>query len=33
MQINATLIREGMILIIDEELYRVTWKMHRTPGR
>ncbi len=33
MQINATLIREGMILIIDEELYRVTWKMHRTPGK
>ena len=33
MQINATLIREGMILIIDDELYRVTWKMHRTPGK
>ena len=33
MQINATLIREGMILRIDEELYRVTWKMHRTPGK
>ena len=33
MQINATLIREGMILIIDSELYRVTWKMHRTPGK
>jgi len=33
MQINATQIREGMILIIDNELYRVTWKMHRTPGK
>lgn len=33
MQINATLIREGMILIIEDELYRVTWKMHRTPGK
>lgn len=33
MQINATQIREGMVLIIDNELYRVTWKMHRTPGK
>ena len=33
MQINATQIREGMILILDDELYRVTWKMHRTPGK
>jgi elongation factor P len=33
MQINATQIREGMILIVDDELYRVTWKMHRTPGK
>ena len=32
-QINATQIREGMILIVDNELYRVTWKMHRTPGK
>lgn len=33
MQINATQIREGMVLVIDNELYRVTWKMHRTPGK
>lgn len=33
MQVNATQIREGMILVIDGELYRVTWKMHRTPGK
>ena len=33
MQLNATQIREGMVLIIDGELYRVTWKMHRTPGK
>jgi elongation factor P len=33
MQLNATLIREGMILVIDGDLYRVTWKMHRTPGK
>jgi elongation factor P len=33
MQINATQIREGMVLIIDNELYRVTWTMHRTPGK
>ncbi|RAP32398.1 elongation factor P [Candidatus Marinamargulisbacteria bacterium SCGC AG-414-C22] len=33
MQINATLIREGMVLVIDGDLYRVTWKMHRTPGK
>ena len=33
MQINATQIREGMVLIVDGELYRVTWKMHRTPGK
>jgi len=33
MQINATQIREGMVLLIDNELYRVTWTMHRTPGK
>jgi elongation factor P len=33
MQINATQIREGMILLLDNELYRVTWTMHRTPGK
>lgn len=33
MQINATQIREGMILIIDSELYRVLKTMHRTPGK
>jgi elongation factor P len=33
MIINATQIREGMILNIDKELYRVTWTMHRTPGK
>jgi elongation factor P len=33
MQINATQIRVGNILIIDGELYRVTWNMHRTPGK
>ena len=33
MQINATQIREGMVLVIDDELYRVTWTMHRTPGK
>jgi len=33
MQINATQIREGMVLVIENELYRVTWKMHRTPGK
>lgn len=33
MQINATQIREGMILMIDDELYRVTYTMHRTPGK
>jgi elongation factor P len=33
MIINATQIREGMILNIDNELYRVTWTMHRTPGK
>ncbi|RAP32911.1 elongation factor P [Candidatus Marinamargulisbacteria bacterium SCGC AG-410-N11] len=33
MQINATQIRKGMILIIDDELYKVTWTMHRTPGK
>lgn len=33
MIINATQIREGMILNIDNELYRVNWTMHRTPGK
>lgn len=33
MQINATQIREGMILLLENELYRVTWTMHRTPGK
>ena len=33
MQLNATQIREGMVLVIDGELYRVVWKMHRTPGK
>lgn len=33
MIINATQIRVGMILEIENELYRVTWTMHRTPGK
>ena len=33
MVINATQIRVGMILNIEGELYRVTWTMHRTPGK
>ncbi len=33
MQINATQIRDGMILEIDSELYRVLSTMHRTPGK
>ena len=33
MQINATQIREGMILVIDNELYKVNYTMHRTPGK
>lgn len=33
MIINATQIRPGMILIIEGALYRVTWTMHRTPGK
>ncbi|NBT35551.1 MAG: elongation factor P, partial [Betaproteobacteria bacterium] len=33
MIINALQIREGMILRIENELYRVTWTMHRTPGK
>ena len=33
MVINATQIRVGMILLIDKELYRVLWTMHRTPGK
>ncbi|RAP38890.1 elongation factor P [Candidatus Marinamargulisbacteria bacterium SCGC AAA071-K20] len=33
MQINATQIREGMILVIDEELYKVNYTIHRTPGK
>lgn len=33
MIINATQIREGMIIVLDNELYRVTWTMHVTPGK
>lgn len=33
MVLVATQIRTGMILVIDNELYRVTWTMHRTPGK
>ena len=33
MVIIATQIRVGMVLNINEELYRVTWTMHRTPGK
>jgi len=33
MVINATQIRVGMILDMEGELYRVTWTMHRTPGK
>ena len=33
MIINALQVREGMIIVIDDELYRVTWTMHRTPGK
>lgn len=33
MQIVATQIREGQILDLEGELYRVTWTMHRTPGK
>lgn len=33
MQINATQIRVGNILDLEGELYRVTWTMHRTPGK
>ncbi len=33
MIINATQIREGMVLNLENELYRVTWTMHRTPGK
>ena len=33
MIINATQIRVGMVLLVDNELYRVTWTMHRTPGK
>ncbi len=33
MQIVATQIRVGQILNLENELYRVTWTMHRTPGK
>lgn len=33
MIINATQIRVGMVLVVDNELYRVIWAMHRTPGK
>ncbi len=33
MAINATQIRVGMVLNVENELYRVTWIMHRTPGK
>lgn len=31
--IIATQIREGMVIRLNDELYRVTWVMHRTPGK
>lgn len=31
--INATQVREGMIIKLHDELYKVTWTMHRTPGK
>src|SRR3989339_764471 len=33
MYINATQIRVGMVLIIEKELYKVTYTMHVTPGK
>jgi len=33
MYITATQIREGMVLKIEDELYIVTWRFHRTPGK
>lgn len=33
MQLQATQIRVGMILLIEKQLYRVVWTMHRTPGK
>jgi len=33
MLIVATNIREGMIISLDGELYRVMKTMHRTPGK
>ncbi|MBT3260943.1 elongation factor P [bacterium] len=33
MYINATQIRKGMILNLEGTLCRVTWMMHRTPGK
>lgn len=33
MQINATQIREGMILDLEGELYKVTYTQHVTPGK
>ena len=31
--IIATQIREGIVIRLNNELYRVTWVMHRTPGK
>lgn len=31
--IIATQIRENMIIRLNQDLYRVTWVMHRTPGK
>mgnify|MGYP000553522565 CR=1 FL=1 len=31
--ILATQVREGMIIRVNQDLYRVTWMMHRTPGK
>jgi len=33
MIILATHIREGMVLNVNNEPYKVTWTMHRTPGK
>ena len=33
MQVVATQIREGMVLDLDGELYRVTYTQHVTPGK
>ena len=33
MKITATLVRVGNIIKLNNELYNVTWRMHRTPGK